>query len=1206
MAYTFRIHNSGTDAPNDGWQPSEELKKGNRNDIGINSINDSIAGGNAGKVGSSIPTPFARIYLFETAYDFVTANPDVDEKDATFYDQLVSQSLDLLQLIFEKGKSDKLKIYEWNSNSQVNALVKSNVNEGHKVLAEALSMATRNNEKLQTIRLIEYDGILLGGTSPMTLTYTSPNATRLIRENQLVLLSNDNKNQFFIERNVKHLNKRSLEFQKYIYWLVNNHVAFAQQNSPLQCFKQYVKKQLDGVKFPPEEFINAAENYPELTKQSNGGAEIKLSVYNGLVLSYNDAPIRMEDSDFLMQPSTSCFSGPVPVVLPTDGDSSCDGWKYTTNEVWKAFTTVEYFHIENKKLEDRYLPVNGAENQFTTNKYPWLTTDDFFEKSIVCLGFNLNRERFFFPTVQESGAQFLLPIRKEYFKYFTLTDLSQNLTCEVNLGKYNRPVDVTFRLKIKLKNKASIILSRKYATAQNSDYRIVEATGMSLGVFPFYRCSVEEDRKNEYSVYLYGLSGDTSYANLSFWSQNPDRHNLTEVVDNSTHGAVRTTEARSGFSKVYNLRNETSNSFDVIEVSLKEDGATCRGLAIPVWLQTARFDISKKVIISVDFGTSNTYVAFSENGNPQPLTITEKEQQMVLLNDKTIDPATAKSQYRNVASFGPAESMAVFLREFVPSIIGDKDNVTEDEVVDYPIKTATIEKLNFQPSDKLFSGISVGFNIDNEKTKVDSSIFKYMTNLKWNAEEHNRNQERGEFNKDRTRVRAFCDQTLWMIKNKLIMNGYSTEGQMMYFYPDSMSAASREIFNEAWNASVKEIFNDRGYNIKVEEELESISPFYSLQANYGSKVGGQKSIANIDIGGGTTDYFILDQSSITSGAEGTVSGKAYEASIFFAGNDLWGATYPESTQDGKNQKNGFVFYMRDMIDQCANPEEARKLYDNYDENKGMSDFSSFFFKNSNVFEFSKLIAGNQKFRFVIFLHYASIIYHLVEMLKVIKVKEPEFKYPEILTFTGKGSEYIKMLSKDENKISHITTELIRAFGIKDFQRIEIIPIENPKALTANGGIYKMNCDKYMRINLYDEEEFGAVKLTNTINTPYERVGKSCIGLPAKADGSKYMKSEVIDATDSAMAEFEKFAQAIFYSDELAGSKRFLSLDIRDEDYNKVMELARNSYGIHARRFLLNNVAAATEEMDQSVFFFAMKNMLIDLSMHYYDNYISKR
>lgn len=1204
MAYTFRLH-KGTDAQKDGWQKSEELRKGSDENTGINSIEDQIEGGNAGKIGTSIPTPFARIYLFETAFAFVSSNRG--RREPNFYDQLVTQALDLLQLVFEKGKDDKLKLYEWNGEVQKNILKESRIREGHKALAESLSMAMHGNPNLRRIILVEYDGILLGGTSPMTLTFTSPNAIRLL-EGRDPLLTNDKK-PLFRRNHVLHLQDRSIEFQKYVSWLVKNHVVFQEDNSPLIYFYTYVRSQ-NLPEFADEEMKDLDRFYPELSRQSAGKVDVRLSVYKDLMLRFNDTPILMEDSDFLMRPSIKCYgNGPVPVVLPTDGDSAYEGWQYTKSERWNLMTMVEYYQIENERIEDRRLPVNGATNSLSTNKYPWLTTDDFFTKSIVCLGFNLNRKHFYFPTVQrKEEAQFLLPIKKEYFKYFTLEDLKENLSCEVVLNDRNIPKEVTFKLKIKLKNKPYITLGRRYAMQtrpqEEVEFRIIDSN-MSFGVFPFYRCYDEEDRKNEYSIYLYGHSTDLAYAGLHFHRQDVRENKLTDILlhDEDSAGedkGVVRTSAQTGYSKVYNLRNEKGNSFDFIEVTIK-DGETSSGLAIPMWPDLPGVDNDKQAIISVDFGTSNTYVSYLEDGKAKPLSIGEEDQQMVLLNDHGKVHGSDRVRYRETGSFGDARYMSQYLREFVPSVIGNEQMVAKEELVEYPIKTATIEKQNFTPAQKLFSGISIGFNIDNETTSVDSTHFRYVTNLKWNAEENKANQGNPQkeeaYNKDKARIQAFCDQTLWMIKNKLVMRGFSTEGKFMYFYPDSMSETGREIFKDAWENSVNEIFTKRGFRIDVKEELEAISPYYSLLTLHHQKVYG-KSTANIDIGGGTTDYFILDLSpnNFSFKADGAESGKAYEASVLFAGNDLWGGTYPPMP----NQKNGFVSYMKDRVPYCEKKEEAETLYKSYDTSKGVADFSGFFFKNDDIFKFSEKIASNKKFKFVVFLHYAGIIHHFAEILKMIKASDPNFEYPEILSFTGKGSEYVNMITKDVNASSKITTDLIKAFGVEDFKGIKIIRVENPKALTADGGIYEMMNRDDLTIHLYDKDKFGAEKSTTLTNTPYERIGKKCIGLPAREEGSVYMKSEIMAIKDSVMKEFEVFLKTIFFSQELQDVRKYLQFDIGEEDFDLVMRYADDSYNIHASRLQNTNVAAGDEELTDNVFFFTLKNTLINLSIKYYD------
>ena len=1210
MSYTFRIH-KGTDAQEDGWQRSEELVKRADANSGIESIEDRLENGNGGKIGTSIPTPFARIYLFETAFSYaVTKKSGVAD---SFYDYLVTQALDLLQLIFEKGVDPLLKLYEWDGQAEVRKLNDNYNIAGHATLANALNMSINSNPSLRRIILVEYDGVLLGGTSPFTVTYTSPNAIRLLLEKKVDLLAND-KSPLFRERSVKHLKDRSPEFKKFVKWLVfhQNAMEFQQDGSSLATFYSYVRSQLST---PSQQEYNDLAVIPDsyycIIRRRHQNGDLALNVCGNVFLRYNNEPIDMQNSDFYMRPSIRCFRGPVPVVLPTDGSAAYDGWNYTRNERWQSLTTFDHYLLIDTPVEERYLPTNGAQSKLTTNRYPWLTTGDFFEDSLLDLGFNLNSERFYFPQLsQDKGYRFLLPIKKEYFNYFTADDLLRHLKCQVNMDSSNRVQSVDFDLSIPLQNKEEIVLHRTYTAARSNErvlYRIVDyESGFSFGVFPFYRCPKNEDVKNEYSVYLYSSSYEENFVRLNFYQQSVDTNSLIRIVDSDTEGQgeglIRTKTTTTGISRVYNLRNETTNSFDLIEVKLTDGKTVCNALAIPMWFRLPPVNESLKSFISIDFGTTNTYVSYLENGLSKPLTITEEDQQMVLLNSSSQKAGTKKRRFRYSEDFGDATYMSQYLREFVPSRIGASSDVVEEEAVEYPIKTATIEKLNFASNQKLFSSISIGFNIDNERSAVDSTLFKYVTNLKWNAEEHKSHQSEGEnlteFEKDRTRIKAFCEQTLWMIKNKLVLKGYSNRAQLMYFYPDSMSTTGREIFESCWEEAVDSVLTRRGFVVDVKAELEAISPFYSLQVLHADRIG-RKSTANIDIGGGTTDYFILDQYKIDVDGAGAESGHAYEASVFFAGNDLWGAAYPQSMGFGRYQENGFVRYMQKMVKHCS--QEANALYNAFDQDKGMADFSGFFFKNDNLFKFSDKVASNEKFRFVVFLHYAAIIYHFTDMIKLIRKKDPEFRYPEILTFTGKGSEYVKMLSKQMGELSEVTTQLIKAFGVKDFNGLDILAVQNPKALTADGGIYEMMSHSSLKINLFDMEAFGARRSKSSvlINTPYERIGKKCIGLGVDKV-TEYKISEVQNLKPIAMEYVKSFADVVYKSPDLNSTRKFLRFNFNEQEYEEFMKYASQSYDVHASRFLTNNVTVASLPLEESVFFFAMKNTLISLSNYYYN------
>ena len=75
-----------------GWQTHPNI--GNLAD----GLTDGLRTANSVKIGSSIPTPFARIHLFDTAFGNVK-NAITPTDDVKSYHQLVSDCIDLLELL---------------------------------------------------------------------------------------------------------------------------------------------------------------------------------------------------------------------------------------------------------------------------------------------------------------------------------------------------------------------------------------------------------------------------------------------------------------------------------------------------------------------------------------------------------------------------------------------------------------------------------------------------------------------------------------------------------------------------------------------------------------------------------------------------------------------------------------------------------------------------------------------------------------------------------------------------------------------------------------------------------------------------------------------------------------------------------------------------------------------------------------------------
>lgn len=1206
MAYTFVLH-KGESQEHDGWHESNELVEGRTNESGIASIQDMGAGVNEGKIGTSIPTPLARVYLFDAAFKFVNAEGASSEPNN--YDKLVSHTLDFFQFLFEHGgESDKFEFIQWRGIESAEDLYAKKVNDGHVLLSAALNMAVKGTPFEDCgITLIKYDNMLIGGTSPMTVLYTSPNIARLLSENRRPILAND-KSKLFSESlsDVKHLKERASSFKKYMRWLLKeNSTLIDADDSVLRDFFGYIDKQTEDVESCTGEYFCDICDADSIALKAAG-----------IKLKFDQTPLDLQASDFMMAPNREKVYGEktiAPLVLPVeDGGKDCSEWKYLTeNEKWNTRTRVPYYSIEDTPIYQRRLPINGSpDGELSTHIHAWLTNSDFLEDHLVDLGYVVDDENFKIPSVANGMNRYLIPVKNEYFNYFSCDDLSNSLSIRVKeKGSKGQVEAIEVTLRVPMLNGREMLLKRTYYSDTNKTNRIIVLKKtFALGIFPFYQLPEDSKLKNQYSVYLYSPFESENEIRLGFFRKKLGSSIYdgqvfdADTINNQNHrgeGVLRTKDA-DGLSKVFNLRSSgKDNSFNIISVKIGVGNDAASGIIMPKWKDVSQTLIGKESIFAIDFGTSNTYISYLDGSEACPFTINVNDQQMVLLNKHGENLENSKSEYNSERIFGSGSSAASYLREFVPSLIGDT-SVDDSELIEYPIKTATIEKENLAAGDKLFSAINIGYKIDIEKNDYNHSKFVYVTNLKWRAEDSKiRNAVIDP--KDILRVEAFCEQTLWMIKNKIILNGYDREKiEIIYFYPDSMSEEVREIFENTWESSKCKIFDDCGFSdVTIRAELEAVAPYYALLKNNNDLY--TCTSANIDVGGGTTDIFILDRH--TTGLSEGIDGFAYESSIMFAGNDIWGANCLEA--DAHNESNGFVSMMERNLTASA---EAK--YDKVSNKTIMSEVVSFFFKNDEEFQFSERLRSVPEMKYILFIHYASIIKYFTDILKSIRRDKPDFIFPKVINFTGKGSEYIKLIAKSSNlakitsEISDLTYELFKSFGIDadiEFKEgFDVKFVSNPKALTADGGVSELLMNRGAEgnaINIYDIEK--AEKSTrrsaqqtaqDRMQVPYRRIGKKCLGFE-KADNEVITISETSSLKNRVFESFNSFVDVIFSNDY----QSLLSVKISKEEIDKFKDLANSSFDVYVKRFMAKNKARFTEPLTENLFFFALKNTLIDYS-----------
>jgi hypothetical protein len=1032
--YIFRIHNDGaSDMTLQGWARSSKLG-GEK----IKTIKDVLKKG-AAKVATSVPSPFARMHLFDTAFKMVLEDPEGD----SVYHQLVSDCLDMFQLLFKAGNDDPhLRFEVWNRQERLQALKGMGDGHPHKLLADSLEMFfTGKFADVQEIILIYYKNILLGGTSPLTVFFTSPNWQRDMQEQNIVLSSAANGDVFF-DMDYYPLYKRDPMFVKFMYkFYLANRTYLNQYCEGLAGYirntERYQKELAHKAADEWKDFVNNPRQmeaeYERVTIKPNSSTFLQTGgMYIYTVRKGNIAEMIQSESDFVIQATVDYFmeeKDPVtneqtrhkPLVLARRMNVA--GTYTYGNTPWTADIDIRRSNIMDTfgnplPLVQRVLP--GDANI----RYPFVTTEDFLEDTLIKMPYQLHRQKFF--TGSAGDFSYLLPVKKEYFNFFTPEDLQRNL--KIIHGENM----ITVQLLIPVRNtkgSSHIIFSKEYEL----DKTPVAQLSAGMAISPFYRLTDADanlQQLNEYTV-LYAEYTQDEGAMLSFWSyDNIAKGRKIQVVRPEPR-----TRSRSGNSYYYKV----DSAFDLIELKVKDDRQRVfTGLIIPEFKKLTNRHANKQYTFAVDFGTSNSHIAYLEDRQdrkPKSFEIGPEDLQTVALQAPGTE-GTPAERYSKGYDF--KEILSFINREFIPMVIG-KNNGSE---VYFPVRTVTAEKRTF-PSEapELFHNINCGFYLDADEASGDNSP-RYQTNLKW-LFENSRDKS------DPDRIEAFLKELMLIIRNKVIMNGGNiSDTQVVWLVPLSMKQRSVELFTSKWRKAFEEVFKSSGARL-LEPITESVAPYFFLKANSDANVRDFADAINIDIGGGTTDVMFLMRRS-----------KRYLSTSFrFAGNDIWGSGC--SSQNEKD--NGFIrFFLSYNNEKKQLPHKADDILSRFHEDPYLTaaDMISLLFRYDDHFKFSQSINRDcPQLKIVLFLHYASIIYHLVQI-----IEQQEIDLPRYFTFTGKGSQYLELMCA-KDKLTSFTKLLLQTYTkLPVPQDFNVVLTGDPKEATANGATLFVNSPEKDKID----------------------------------------------------------------------------------------------------------------------------------------------
>jgi hypothetical protein len=1121
---------------------------------------------------TSIPSPFARIDLFKTAFRAIvdSATDNLDALDgSTIHHKLVSDCLDMIHLLFEwdtfkEDPSKNMKIITWNKKENLDKLINSS-NPAHQLLGETLKLffeqdrEAYNFDELEDFYLVEYDYKIIGGTSPVTMCFTTANDLDFVN----LSIGRDK----FFDTEYSPLYKREKEFQKFLHFLMTAEPTLREKMKELFDYAELSLKRLGQTEPRLRDEINAEirnfkatdfkRNFPVINAGKEGqdiyilGVEMrKKRVDKGSVSGDSDfviASTKWEDK-YGNNPNVH-----KPLVL--QNNYAKRKMKYIGGGDWERSTIVPYTY-GNTPLDKRILP---GQNMV----YPNLTVDDFLEPTLVKLVYPLN-QKFFDGNMlgfKQGHVGFLLPIKKAYFDYFDVEDLRKTtIEGERMIELSDRAgggVAVTLRIPV-AKPGEYITLERMYypnlqkpEIAEDQNKGSIIECQFSLAVFPFIKMA----ENNQYRVVL--VDRDIKDAtrhwnyNLHFYNQS----NTSKPIDNPCK--IRSDKSRDEMTSKFYMLN---SGFDFIEI----ENGEARGIMVPFFDRT-NVTGNKRFSFAVDFGTTNTHVEYSVEGSePKPLEIKEEDKQFV----------TSYPVDYNI--FKAPELSLTILREFLPPIIAKGAEYS------FPFRTTISEHetLNHSQPVHALADLNIPFYYEKLVESRGTDVYK---EIKWS--------NFGTEDAARNRVEKFIENLLFMMRNKVILNqGNLSKTQLIWFYPSSMTPTQQDDLEELWTEQFKKYFPEvSDISANLRKMSESLAPFHYYK-EFERVDSLAYPVVSVDIGGGTSDIVVFFNNK-----------PQFITSFRFAGNAIFGDAYNSSPR-----YNGFVSRykekIRGLLTDNVQPDLLRVL-ENLESERSQEMISFFFSLDSNQslkeadinIGFSKMLKDDADLKVVFLLFYGSILYHVAKMMKNAGLAMPRY-----ICFSGNGSRSINLLDTNKNlrRVSEFARHLFEeVYNEKEENKgtyrygearqagnLEIKQVSNPKEVTCKGGILGTT-----------GKEIDDIKMV-LLGTKNDKIVNSSI---PNVTSEKLRYEELNhDVYDEVIAEIEHFVELLFNLDEEYSFDRNLGIKVTQMDEYKqwLFEDLRQylMQGIEAKKKndLANNTKARVEE---TLFFYPLVGALNNLA-----------
>lgn len=986
MEKVFRLHTGDDNLV--GW--GESSAYGN---TAIKEIKDPN-GATSKKEITSVPSPFARMDLVKTAFKVVTESKDLDGD--SIHHKLISDCFDVGEIFFNIDKfRDKVRIIVWDKKNDLQTLLDSG-NERHRLFGETLRLYLEqdadafNFNDLERIYLLDYIGDdkpnrvnnIIGATSPTTFFFTSANNLSYASKH----LSFGKDRPF--DEEFQPLYKRDFDYQMYWFCLQKSMPDFAGLYPEINTYLNLSYAKLSNSQ---KEKISALDKdaydayYEDLSVTSDANLVEVLGFHLKKRKGITDV-----HSDFQIN-SSICKDAKLPLVLPVDMYTK--QMRYT-RDLWDKDTKVPY--NDSRLLTERSLPDDGT-------KYPYLTIGDFLGDYILWDENTFNQENFFNGGTDVEGC-YLLPLRKEFFSYFTVDELQRTMPDGKKMIELVRNAGgVKAILRIPIQKNEYITYERLYFTdamaePQNNKGGVVKRN-FGVALLPLVKFIGNENP--HYRIALVRDYRGKEKADLLFFQG-------SKTIEVSGKAERNVTDTNYASNETYIL----DSNFDYMMLVFN---GNFRGCIVPKWGQEKRGN--KQFTFAIDFGTTNTHVEYSEdNSTPVSFEIGEKDMQLRKINDLMASVSSAR----------------VLCHDYLPDMIGGAFR--------FPIRTVLSEGSTTNWNQSVFSMANTNVPFVYEKERI-SDYNTITTNLKWSNEAHT--QER---------VKHYLDALFLILRNKVLLNGGDLgKTKIVWFYPASMTEGRFNNFSNIWQELYRENFgNDLSNVIPMSE---SVAPYYF----YKKKRNATTDVVSVDIGGGTTDVLIVND-----GKEELLT------SFRFAANSIWGDGYGfDADSNGfvghfkdeifnKLQDNG----LDELCEVMQNLDKQKKSVDIISFFFSLAANKSVLNKKITI-DFNALLSQDGCSKYVFILFYVAIVYHIAHIMKA-----KEMNMPRHITFSGTGSKVLMVLTPNDTTLEKFTKLIFEAVYNQPYSEDGLTIIrekENPKEATCKGGLLNAKPQDYSDI-----------------------------------------------------------------------------------------------------------------------------------------------